>query len=230
MKDAGLFISMERPFIGATPDGLISCDCCGKGILEVKCPHCFKDGLPDDEKENFCMIKNTSGEWVLRRQHSYYYQVQAQLNVCNVDYGDFVVWTECGIAVERIARDRVFYEEAAQKVEHVFVYGVLPEVIGKWYTRKPVADSSGVVQVLSQTEQAAEEEAEDPEKLWCYCAQPCYGDMICCDNVKCTIKWFHFDCLRIRCPPKGKWYCPSCCKLPQFNRKRTAKATSTSVV
>ena len=62
MKDAGLFISMERPFIGATPDGAISCDCCGKGTLEVKCPHCFKDGFPDDEKENFCMIKNTSGE------------------------------------------------------------------------------------------------------------------------------------------------------------------------
>ena len=62
VKDAGLFIRMERPSIGATPDGAISFDCCGKGILEVKYPHCFKDRLPDDEKENFCMIKNTSGE------------------------------------------------------------------------------------------------------------------------------------------------------------------------
>ena len=60
--DAGLFISMERPLIGVTPDGAISCDCCGKGILEVKGPHLFKDGLPDDKKENFCMIKNTSRE------------------------------------------------------------------------------------------------------------------------------------------------------------------------
>ena len=53
------------------------------------------------------------------------------MNVCNVDYGDIVVWTECGIAVERIARDRVFYEEVAQKVKDVFVYGVLPEVVHK---------------------------------------------------------------------------------------------------
>ena len=45
------------------------------------------------------------------------------MNVCNVDYGDFVVWIDCGISVERIAQDRVFYEEAAQTVKHVFMYG-----------------------------------------------------------------------------------------------------------
>ena len=78
------------------------------------------------------------------------------------------------------------------------------EFYQKWYTRKLVADSSGVVQVLSQTKQAAEEEPEDSEKPRCYCAQPCYDDMICCDNVKYTIKWFQFDCLRIRYPPKRK--------------------------
>ncbi len=43
--------------------------------------------------------------------------------------------------------------------------------------------------------------------------------MVQCDNDKCTIQWFHFDCLRIRCPPKGKWYCPSCRKLPKFSMK-----------
>ena len=27
----------------------------------------------------------------------------------------------------------------------------------------------------------------------------------------------HCDCLRIRNPPKGQWYCPACCKSPGFN-------------
>ena len=60
------------------------------------------------------------------RNLSYYQQVQVQLNVCNVKYGDFVVWTESGIAIESIMPDRDFYESGADKVE---IYGVLPEII-----------------------------------------------------------------------------------------------------
>ena len=32
-------------------------------------------------------------------------------------------------------------------MDNFFIYGVLPEVIGKWYTRKIVADADGVVRV-----------------------------------------------------------------------------------
>ena len=70
---------------------------------------------------------------------------KTQLNVCKLSYGDFVVWTEGGIAVERIFVDKTFYETVMQDVEHFFIYGILPEIIGKWYTRKPVADGNGVV-------------------------------------------------------------------------------------
>lgn len=72
----------------------------------------------------------------LQREHTYYYQVQTQLNVCGLEYGDFVVWSEGGVAIERIKRDREFYESAADNVQHFFIYGALPEIVGKWYTRK----------------------------------------------------------------------------------------------
>ena len=36
VSDSGLFISIEYPFIGASPDGLIECCCCGQGICEIK--------------------------------------------------------------------------------------------------------------------------------------------------------------------------------------------------
>ena len=38
----------------------------------------------------------------------------------------------------------------------------------------------------------------DLAKLWCYCNEPSFGEMIMCNNEKCLIRWFHFDCLRIR--------------------------------
>lgn len=33
---SGFFINEINPFLGASPDALVECDCCGKGICEVK--------------------------------------------------------------------------------------------------------------------------------------------------------------------------------------------------
>ena len=153
----------------------------------------------------------------MSREHAYYYQVQAQINICNVGYGDFVVWTTNDLLIERIMPDQDFFERMAEPIEHFFVYSILPEIIGKWLTRRPVATEEGVVCIPEAIEEELTD--EDMEANWCYCGTPCYGNMIMCDNANCAIKWFHFDCLRIRRPPHGKWYCPSCRKLKNRNKR-----------
>ncbi|XP_041931080.1 uncharacterized protein LOC121694797 isoform X2 [Alosa sapidissima] len=35
---AGFRISQERPYIGVSCDGYVSCECCGNGVVEAKCP------------------------------------------------------------------------------------------------------------------------------------------------------------------------------------------------
>jgi len=67
---------------------------------------------------------------------------------------------------------------------------MLPEIVGKWYTRKPVSDLDNIVHVptTSMTESGNQEEEEDYTKLWCYCNEPSFGEMVCCENDKCTIK------------------------------------------
>ncbi|KAH7973736.1 hypothetical protein HPB49_004595 [Dermacentor silvarum] len=42
---SGLHISIERPFLAATPHGPVHCDCCGDGLVEIKCPYSAKDAL-----------------------------------------------------------------------------------------------------------------------------------------------------------------------------------------
>ena len=42
VTDSGFIINPEWLFIGTTSDGMVSCDCCGKGVLEIKCPYCKK--------------------------------------------------------------------------------------------------------------------------------------------------------------------------------------------
>ena len=34
----GLHIDTDHPYLAATPDGIVSCDCCGTGLQEIKCP------------------------------------------------------------------------------------------------------------------------------------------------------------------------------------------------
>lgn len=34
--DSGLWINKDFPYLGASPDGIVSCDCCGIGLCEIK--------------------------------------------------------------------------------------------------------------------------------------------------------------------------------------------------
>nr|XP_054755271.1 uncharacterized protein LOC129261235 [Lytechinus pictus] len=43
LHESGLVINPKYPHLGASPDGVVSCDCCGTGVVEVKCPFCAKE-------------------------------------------------------------------------------------------------------------------------------------------------------------------------------------------
>ncbi|VDK17431.1 unnamed protein product [Anisakis simplex] len=51
---------------------------------------------------------------------------------------------------------------------------------------------------------------DNDKRTWCICNQKSYGCMVACDNKSCPIEWFHYDCVNLTQPPKGKWFCPHC--------------------
>ncbi|GIY27285.1 hypothetical protein CEXT_698851 [Caerostris extrusa] len=60
----------------------------------------------------------------------------------------------------------------------------------------------------------------DPnEPRYCICNQVSYGDMVACDHKDCPFEWFHYQCVGITQPPKGKWFCPIMLLLKRRNRK-----------
>ena len=123
--------------IGASPYGIVRCDCCGEGSLEVKCPFSVRDEDLLNVKEGAtCLTKDESGQLHLRKAHAYYYQVQCQLFMCGHTYGDFVVWTQKFYHCECVAE--VLWEEILPKGCHFFQVGVLPELLGKCYTCHPL--------------------------------------------------------------------------------------------
>ncbi|CAF4930711.1 unnamed protein product [Pieris macdunnoughi] len=79
-------------------------------------------------------------------------------------------------------------------------------------------NNSNVNKVVIE-EPVEEEWAYDPnEPRYCICNQVSYGDMVACDNHDCPYEWFHYPCVGITAPPKGKWYCPQCHTNMRRNR------------
>ena len=66
--------------------------------------------------------------------------------------------------------------------------------------------------VLSvNSEEPVENPRDHTEKTYCICKNVAGdGEMIGCDNLECSMEWFHFKCVNITRAPRGKWYCSSC--------------------
>ncbi|CAL9699753.1 unnamed protein product [Knipowitschia caucasica] len=214
LKESGLIITPKYPFLGATPDGIGSCDCCGDVILEVKCPYCRKDSEID---ENVDCLEMRGEHLHLKTSHAYYYQVQCQLLLSKAKYCDFVVWTNTDFFSERITFNGEFCEDMVGRASEFFRKAVLPELVGKLFSRSvlsPLINSS--VQPISNPDMARSYE------VICICRKPYRGErVIGCDDENCPYTWLHLKCIGIRKVPSGKWLCKDCreeCK-PQKKRK-----------
>ena len=183
----GLHVNPTYPHLGASPDGLISCSCCGDGLLEIKCPYSVRHTTPCSAP--YWITTETGCE--LLRTHDYYYQVQGQLGILERSFCDFVSWTPHGLQVERIAYDATFFSQLCLKLERFFVEVILPRVL------------------------RGEEKENIPHPcelrgVYCFCQRGEYGDMVKCDSQTCKRGWFHFSCVNLTSPPDGAWFCPDC--------------------
>ena len=88
---SGLILHPSFPFFGATPDGIVNCSCHGPGVLEIKCPFRCKEASFKEAatQASFC-LEEDNDSLRLKEDHTYYYQVQLQMKICQVDSADFV--------------------------------------------------------------------------------------------------------------------------------------------
>ena len=64
VSKCGLIINRQYPHLGATPDALISCDCCGKNVAEIKCPfRCKEQSIAEVASTgDFCLKVSPDGD------------------------------------------------------------------------------------------------------------------------------------------------------------------------
>ncbi|KAK0139216.1 hypothetical protein N1851_024143 [Merluccius polli] len=122
----GLVVHPDNPHLGASPDGVANCSCCGRGAVEIKCPYKYRDGLKGSSDDtDFCLDKS----FHLKKNHKYYHQVQLHMFVCGVQYCDFVIWTQRDLVITRVARDEEMLYTFLPIAEQFFRQSILPELL-----------------------------------------------------------------------------------------------------
>lgn len=58
------------------------------------------------------------------------------MKLCCVEYGDFIIWNENELVIPRVDIDEGFIDESIRKVTLFYKHGVLPELVGKYFTRE----------------------------------------------------------------------------------------------
>jgi len=102
-------VDNEHKFLVCIPDGLIDTD----KLVEIKCPYkCLKTSMESlaETDDEFCLGTTSNGKLKLKKDHNYYYQVQAELNMAQRDICYFVVWSPEQFHCEVIQRDTKFWE------------------------------------------------------------------------------------------------------------------------
>ena len=123
VEKCGLFVSPENPWLAASPDGVVHDPCDASqplGLVEIKNPHSARHMTLREACDSsiFCLeCQERDGQvmYRLKRRHDYY-QIQCQLYCVDREWCDFILRTDKDLHIERIYRDRTWWEEQLPKL------------------------------------------------------------------------------------------------------------------
>ena len=105
----GLQLDKTTPFIGASTDGWVICQCCPEArVIEVKCPYSIRESSVSTDGINLSYLDENLD---LRVNHQYYYQIQTYLGVYNCNKAYFAVWTPRDLHIREINFDKKLWKE-----------------------------------------------------------------------------------------------------------------------
>lgn len=124
VEQCGLFVSVEYPYLGASPDGLVG----DQEIIEVKCPYTGRYELITPS-ENFPFLQQSTDDntLMLKTSHPYYDQVQGELFMSQRNLCHFVVYTLVDIQIVKVNYDEdYFLNSLLPKLDLFFHKHLLP--------------------------------------------------------------------------------------------------------
>ena len=85
-----------NPFMGGSPDGLMSCKCCGDGLVEIKCSYMYQNKTPHEAclDHHYHVYLDENNLVKLKYSSSWSIQIQGQMGVCKKQWCDFILYTK----------------------------------------------------------------------------------------------------------------------------------------
>ncbi|KAK3108167.1 hypothetical protein FSP39_002441, partial [Pinctada imbricata] len=236
--ESGLTLYTSKPFIGASADLEVKCDCCDEGLCEIKCPETIKNAKPCEE--NLTYISNGT----LNENHQYFFQVQGQMGILDKKYCDLYIFTFHGNMKIRIKFDKKFWEIMIEKLCWFWDNCIIPEIL------KPMLDDDEIDNIESEEQEECDSSAKNlladvnnnamvprsktdqhtgnknsrrkiklPKRQNVYPCGKC--GLVCAEQPKnyneesincdsCKV-WYHFVCVGLKEVDQGsEWMCDSC--------------------
>jgi hypothetical protein len=159
MVKSGICVLKDKPYIGVSPDGLMTCHCCQSACVKIKCSFSIREYVGEDKWHETDFLECVNNNIQLKRSHKYYYQITAQMAVTGIFKTFFVVWTTRGIFVELIKYDlefltpllhnlKIFFKSYMVKVllhiRSIFFRSLCDKVIFESGELTPESDENGV--------------------------------------------------------------------------------------
>ena len=133
-RPSGFIIHPTICWLSASPDAFVtdSSELLQNGIAEFKCPYSKRDVSPIDAcKDPSFYCSWTDNKMHLKRDHTYYHQVQLQLfvsmDMCH--WCDFCIYTLKGVATERIWLDTDWCNLHISELKSYYDAYMIPEII-----------------------------------------------------------------------------------------------------
>ncbi|XP_023211357.1 uncharacterized protein LOC111614206 isoform X2 [Centruroides sculpturatus] len=126
LSSTGLFIDEAQSFLAATPDGLVTCDCCSSALLEIKCLYSKRHLSVREAKPEF-LDENLQ----LREEHEYYTQIQGQMGIAKVKECFFVCYSANDVHIQKINFNLVFWQHAVQKLSSFYFNYIVTEIFSE---------------------------------------------------------------------------------------------------
>ena len=132
VDSSGLWVDSENPFLAASPDGIVNLSLTSSYVVEIKCPYNARHLTSIREACEAGKIPlaiNSTGEFYLPPAHAHFFQVQLQLQCCDMDRCDYVVFIPNDIAHVTVRRDREFMSNIIPKLRLFYMDCILPELV-----------------------------------------------------------------------------------------------------
>ena len=124
---SALVINTSWPHLGASPDGIRYCECCGKRVVEIKSLF-SKRNLPPHIAASEYIIKVT-GKYQLKTETRWYYQIQGELAATCLKNAAFIIYTNKGILIIEVEFNMEFWNAMLKKLTDVYIGYMIPELL-----------------------------------------------------------------------------------------------------